>query len=225
MKHFCLVSGKRWHNDLFESLSNRKGEQWFRIQSKDTFSYEFLSDNKIDKVFIPHWSYIIPPQIFDNFECIVFHMTDLPYGRGGSPLQNLIIKGHQATKISAIKVAEGLDTGDVYLKEPLSLFGTSEEIFMRSSEIIQKMIETIIEKDLHPEAQVGNPVIFQRRTPEEGDISSLEKMEKVYDFIRMLDCEGYPNAFLETNHFRFEFSRASLKGDKSIHADVRIIKK
>ena len=30
-------------------------------------------------------------------------MTDLPYGRGGSPLQNLIIRGFESTKISAIE--------------------------------------------------------------------------------------------------------------------------
>jgi methionyl-tRNA formyltransferase len=41
----------------------------------------------------------------------------------------------------------------------------------------------------------------------------------------MLDAEGYPNAFLETEIFKLEFTRASLKADKSIIADVRIIKK
>ena len=41
----------------------------------------------------------------------------------------------------------------------------------------------------------------------------------------MLDCEGYPNAFIENKNFRFEFTRASLKSEKEIIADVRIIKK
>jgi methionyl-tRNA formyltransferase len=41
----------------------------------------------------------------------------------------------------------------------------------------------------------------------------------------MLDCEGYPAAFIENEHFRFEFTRASLKSEKEIIADVRIIKK
>ena len=29
-------------------------------------------------------------EIHENYKCIIFHMTDLPFGRGGSPLQNLI---------------------------------------------------------------------------------------------------------------------------------------
>jgi len=37
--------------------------------------------------------WIILKEIFENYEIILFHMTDLPYGRGGSPLQNLIVRG------------------------------------------------------------------------------------------------------------------------------------
>src|SRR5689334_14815339 len=63
---------------------------------------------KIDPtyIFFMHWSWIIPAEIFSRYTCVVFHMTDLPYGRGGSPLQNLIIRGHKETKITAIKVEE-----------------------------------------------------------------------------------------------------------------------
>jgi len=43
-------------------------------------------------------------------------MTDLPFGRGGSPLQNLIERGIKKTKISAIKVDGGIDTGDIFFK-------------------------------------------------------------------------------------------------------------
>ncbi len=56
-------------------------------------------------------------------------MTDLPYGRGGSPLQNLIQRGHTSTMLTALRCGAGLDTGDVYLKQPLSLHGSAEEIF------------------------------------------------------------------------------------------------
>lgn len=152
-------------------------------------------------------------------------MTDLPFGRGGSPLQNLIARGHTETKISAIRVNEGIDTGRVYLKEPLSLFGSAEEIFLRSSKVIEGMIEKIIEQNPEPQEQKGEPVIFKRRKPSESSISELREVQKLFDHIRMLDCEGYPPAFLETNHFRLEFTRASLKADNSIIADVRIIKK
>ena len=113
----------------------------------------------------------------------------------------------------------------VYLKAPLSLLGTAEEIFIRSTEVIREMIETIIETEPIPEKQKGEVVNFRRRKPCEGDLSNLESLEQVYDYIRMLDCEGYPSAFVEIKNFKIEFSRASFKADKSIMANVRITKK
>ena len=77
-------------------------------------------------------------------------MTDLPYGRGGSPLQNLIIRNNKSTKISAIKVESGIDTGGIYLKNDLDLSGTAKDIFDKSSDIIYNMISEIIIKDLKP---------------------------------------------------------------------------
>ncbi len=81
-------------------------------------------------------------------------MTDLPFGRGGSPLQNLIERGIENTKISAIKVDDGIDTGDIYFKESLNLNGTADEIFIRASQIIfNKMIPKIINEKILPKKQ------------------------------------------------------------------------
>lgn len=222
---YILLTNKPWHDQLFDELSQRSGEEWIRIKTKEDFTVSILQQIEPDLIFIPHWSYIIPSKIFQKFECIVFHMTDLPFGRGGSPLQNLIANGHTDTKISAIRVEKGLDTGPVYLKSPLSLIGTAKEIFLRSSVVIKKMIEEIISKNLEPFPQKGEVVSFNRRKPEQGNIGEIDNFQQVFDFIRMLDCEGYPPAFLETKIFRFEFTRASLISEKEILADVRIIKK
>ena len=101
-KKYVLLSEKKWNVNLinqFKSISN--SIDWIKIDSKENFNYDLLQKINPDKIFIPHWSYVIPEKIFKNFECILFHMTDLPYGRGGSPLQNLIVREHSETKISA----------------------------------------------------------------------------------------------------------------------------
>ena len=46
-------------------------------------------------------------------------------------------------------------------------------------------------------------------------------LQQLHDFIRMLDAEGYPPAFLECDGFRFEFTRAALY-DNRIVSDVKI---
>lgn len=198
---------------------------FYLISQKEDFTVERIGSISPVKIFIPHWSYIIPSAIFERYECIVFHMTDLPYGRGGSPLQNLIVRGLTATKLSALRVEVGLDTGPVYLKMDLSLSGTAEEIFVRVNKLVGKMIVEIIQNNLQPVPQEGDPVVFKRRKPEQSDMSGLEKLEEIFDYIRMLDADGYPHAYIEKGEFRYEFTRASIKADGSIVADVKITKK
>lgn len=225
IKTYILLTAKPWHDTLFRDLSKRANEDWIRISAREEFTTCKLMEINPNRIFIPHWSHIIPPEIFENFECIVFHMTDLPYGRGGSPLQNLIARGHENTKISAIRVDKGIDTGEVYLKKNLNLNGSAEEIFLRSAAVIKEMIKEIIDSNLQPEIQKGEITNFKRRKPEDGNIAELEDIQKIYDFIRMLDAPGYPKAFLEIGNMKLEFTRASLKADKSILADVRITEK
>lgn len=222
---YIILSNKTWHDQLFDNLKNSVKGNWIRIREKKDFTLKTLKNLKPSKIFIPHWSYIIPKEIIDNYECVVFHMTDLPYGRGGSPLQNLIVSGHDSTIISAIKAQEGIDTGGIYLKKPLSLLGTAEEIFVRAASVIEKMITIIIMDSPAIKPQKGKVVNFKRRKPEESSIAHLNSLTEIYDYIRMLDCEGYPKAFIDFGKFRLEFSRASLKSNKSIVADVRIFEK
>lgn len=225
MKSYILVSEKKWHDELFSSLEQSIPGNWIRVKTREEFDLVILERINPEKIFIPHWSYIIPKSIFEKFECIVFHMTDLPFGRGGSPLQNLIDLGFEQTKISALRVTSELDAGPIYCKNNLSLLGTAEEIFIRSTRIVGEMIHEMIDENLEPKEQEGEAYVFKRRKPEDGDISKLTNLNKVYDYIRMLDADSYPPAFLETESFRFEFSRASIKANEIILADVRIIKK
>ncbi len=225
MNSFIILSEKSWNSGLAKELAILTGENWVLISKKESFTKAKLDELGAKKIFIPHWSYIIPAEIFENFECIVFHMTDLPFGRGGSPLQNLIVRGYSETKISAIRVEKGLDTGDVYLKRSLSLEGNAQTIFERANHIVFKMILEIMKTNPIPKKQEGEIVSFKRRTPEMSSIEKLGEMEEIYDYIRMLDAEGYPKAFIETKSFKFEFDSVKKQKDNTLEANVRIIKK
>jgi methionyl-tRNA formyltransferase len=226
MNRYIFLSEKEWHKELFNSLKKTFiNDHWFLIDTKSDFNLDNVNEINPKKIFIPHWSYIIPGSIFNKFECIVFHMTDLPYGRGGSPLQNLIIRGHKETIISAIKVEAGIDTGDIYLKKSLSLKGTAKEILLSATVIIGEMITEIIQNGITPIPQTGEVVEFKRRKPEDGNILELNDINLIYDYIRMLDCEGYPNAFIETDSIKIEFSKANLESNNNLTAHVRIFNK
>lgn len=205
-------------NRLIERFVDRK---IVRVHSPSELSNDLLEHLDPEWIFFPHWSWIIPEEIYVKYTCIIFHMTDLPYGRGGSPLQNLIVRGHKETKLSALKCVSEIDAGPIYLKYPLSLAGTAEDILFRASGVIVEMISEILQTQLEPIPQVGDVVNFKRRKPQDGCIAELDTLSEVYDYIRMLDGNGYPRAFIEVSNMHIEFSGAQLSED-FVEAKVRI---
>ena len=222
-KDIIVCTTKSWNVENFKKIKKKFNNlRWHIIKDKKNLKYKDISKIKPKYIFFPHWSWKIPKEIFENFECIAFHMTDLPFGRGGSPLQNLIVRGYKKTKITAFRVTDELDAGPIYLKEELSLEGSAQDIFKRASEIIfYEMIPYIIKESPNPTPQKGKIMTFSRRTSKDSDISNLDDLNKIFDCIRMLDAEGYPKAFLEKNNLQIEFQSA-IKKDNEIIVKAKI---
>ncbi len=161
-------------------------------------------------IFFVHWNWKVPPEIFTKHECVCFHMTDVPYGRGGSPLQNLILRGHSQTVVTALRMVAEIDAGPVYCKRPLSLAGRAEDIYLHAGDVCVDIIRWMVAERPAPVKQAGPPVMFKRRKPEESALPYEGTLAHLYDFIRMLDAPSYPLAFLEYGGFRLEFSNAQL---------------
>lgn len=75
---------------------------------------------------------------------MVFHTAPLPFGRGGSPIQNLIARKIDAAPVCAFRMTDVLDGGPIYDSIQVSLSGTIEEIFNRIANIIDTLIIKII---------------------------------------------------------------------------------
>ncbi len=220
-KAYLVLGCKTWDRRVYdESLATLPG-RWRYVGSAAEFSAELVREFAPRYLFFLHWSWKVPLDIVENFECVCFHMTDVPYGRGGSPLQNLIVRGHRETVLTALRMSDEFDAGPVYIREPLSLEGNAEEIYLRAARLSGRMIERFIRERLKPKLQQGEAVNFKRRKPEESEIGSPTSLQDVHDWIRMLDADGYPHAFLNYAGFRFEFSRSALY-DGRIVADVKI---
>jgi methionyl-tRNA formyltransferase len=224
MAHYVVATTKSWNVEKYGKLVEAFPEEEFcLVTDKEQLTEELLKDIKPRYVFFPHWSWIIPKEIYNNYECVVFHMTDLPFGRGGSPLQNLIVRGIYNTKVSAIKVEAGLDTGPVYMKVPIDISeGNADEILSRVADIVfSEMIPAFIKGNLVASEQSGEVVSFARRKPEESRIPDGLSQRQLYDYIRMLDGEGYPAAYFEENGKKIYLRNAVYKENK-VYAEACI---
>lgn len=218
---YVLAGCRPWNRRLFDDVIRRYEGTWHFVAQREELTTASLRAINPRFVFFLHWSWKVPAEIVNGFECVCFHMTDVPYGRGGSPLQNLIVRGHEETMISALRMTQEFDAGPVYLKEPMRLEGRAEDIYIRAGEVAAKMIARIIREEMTPVPQSGEAVVFERRKPEQSNLAGLQLLSEVYDYIRMLDAEQYPHAFLEAGSFRFEFTRAVRHHDRVV-AEVSI---
>ena len=218
---YLMVGNKPWARRVFDEVVSKYPGQWHFVDSREKLTLENVCALSPRYIFLLHWSWRVPDELINAHECVCFHMTDLPYGRGGSPLQNLIIRGHRHTKLSALRMTHDFDAGPIYLKENLSLEGSAEEIYVRAAGLSAEMIKRIISEELQPLPQIGEVVVFKRRNPGQSEILEVDSLQTLYDFIRMLDAEVYPRAFIDHRGFRYEFSKATLC-DGKIVADVTI---
>ena len=222
MPNYIVATIKPWNIEAFHSYSKTLPGNWTLITEPGQLTPALIDSLQPEFIFFPHWSWHIPNSVYSKANCILFHMTDLPFGRGGSPLQNLIAQGLSETKLSAIKVEAELDNGDVYLKAPLSLSGSAQQIFARMAELSWQMITQIIQEKPEPRPQQGQATYFTRRKPEQSQLP--DSFNQLYDHIRMLDADSYPTAYLDIGDYRLEFSDAKPTGS-TLEAKVKITKR
>eukprot|EP01012_Entosiphon_sulcatum_P056385 TRINITY_DN80034_c0_g1_i1.p1 TRINITY_DN80034_c0_g1~~TRINITY_DN80034_c0_g1_i1.p1 ORF type:complete len:232 (-),score=21.41 TRINITY_DN80034_c0_g1_i1:160-855(-) len=213
MTRYVVATIKPWNVAAFHRRSRALPGSWTLIERPGDLTVERLAEINPRFAFFPHWSWKVPSEILGAVECVCFHMTDVPFGRGGSPLQNLIARGIATTKMSALRMVEELDAGPVYLKCPLDLSGTAGAIYARAADLVWDMIGEIVNNQPEPALQQGIPTLFPRRTPEQSRLPENGMLSALYDHIRMLDAPTYPRAFLKHGDFRLEFSEAELDGD------------
>lgn len=210
MNNYIVATIHPWNIEQYQEYSQELPGNWHLITEKKQLTLEYVEAVQPTYIFFPHWSWLVPNDIYTKFPCVCFHMTDLPYGRGGSPLQNLILRGHTTTKLTALIMNKTLDGGPILLKEDLDLLGSAEQIFKKLSKQISSAIKKIIISNPSPKEQEGKVTIFTRRTAEESQIPEGLTAQELYNFIRMLDAPGYPKAFIEQNNQRIEFSNAQI---------------
>ncbi|QOR00960.1 methionyl-tRNA formyltransferase [Campylobacter sp. 2014D-0216] len=220
-----IIATLREHNiNNFHQLKElHKAHKFYLITNKSDLTLKNIAKINPDYIFFPHWSFYIPQEIYDNYQCIIFHLGNLPFGRGGSPLQNLIIRGIYKSKICALKASATLDGGEIYLKHDISFKNSNaQKIYERISKIIFfKLIPKILHTKITPQKQKGKVVVFKRRTKDQSNISMIKNpnLIKIYDFIRMLDAVDYPKAFLEINNIKIYFQNAKKSHDQ-VKAEV-----
>ena len=200
-----ITSGFSWHNTA-----------GWRVVETPADLVRYVTIIQPRYVFFLHWRWKVPTEILQLTECVGFHMTALPWGRGGSPLQNLIHMGQRKTTLTAYQMTSKIDAGPIYLQASLDLSGSARDIYGRANERAMQMAQQIVEHNAFPptpqRALRKTDVVFKRRQPHESVLPGKATPKQLYDHIRMLDADGYPHAFADAGPWRITFTDAECDG-------------
>lgn len=102
-------------------------------------SVEYLRTFHADVIVVVAFGQILPKEILEMppYGCINVHASLLPKYRGAAPIQWAVINGERVSGVTTMRMDEGLDTGDMIMKEEvvLSPKETGGSLFERLSRV------------------------------------------------------------------------------------------
>ncbi len=114
---------------------------------------EFLNTVKKinpDLICVVAYGKILPKELLEipKMGCINVHGSLLPKYRGAAPIQWAVLNGDKKTGITTMYMNEGMDTGDMILKEEVQIGKneTTGELWERLSKIGAKLLVETVEK-------------------------------------------------------------------------------
>lgn len=117
-----------------------------------------------------------------KYGCINIHPSLLPKYRGPSPIQQAILNGDKVSGITIIKMDVSVDHGPIIYQEELELsdsdnFDTlSKKMFLRATEILPKIIEDFVKRQIKPIPQNHSKATYCERLTRESGYFSIENL-------------------------------------------------
>lgn len=139
---------------VYQPISLRKGED-------SDEAMRILNDIAPDLIVVTAYGQILPREILElpKYGCVNIHASLLPKYRGAAPINWAILNGETETGVTSMQMSEGLDTGDMLIKESTKIGEneTYEQLYSRLSvmggEVLARTLEAIENGRLRTEKQ------------------------------------------------------------------------
>ena len=172
-----------------------------------------------DIAVVAAYGLILPQPVLEAFPlgCINIHASLLPRWRGAAPIQRCIEAGDTESGVTIMKMAAGLDTGDMLLKGKVEITPqtTGGDLHDKLAVIgAELMLKTLREwNNITPQVQDDALTCYA---------SKIEKEESAIDFgmnakklcRKIMAFSPYPAIYFEHNGERFKILRAALSNEK-----------
>jgi UDP-2,4-diacetamido-2,4,6-trideoxy-beta-L-altropyranose hydrolase len=163
-----------------------------------------------DYCFLLGCSQFVKSSVKKKFKKIlVVHESDLPKGRGWSPLTWEILNNNDKFVVSLIEINDCIDAGNIFIKKSFTLKGNElnyqwKKIQAKYSFMVIRDFLLLKNKNVFIRQQ-GNVSYYKQRKPEDSELNINLPIIDQFNLLRVVDNESYP-AF-----FKFKNSKFVLK--------------
>jgi hypothetical protein len=141
--------------------------------------------------------------------CLVVHESDVPRGKGWSPLTWEILQGAGRVAVTLIEAADKVDSGDVYAQEWVAFEGHELVGELRAAVaraalgLCRQFVAEYPASASHARSQSGAGSHYARRRPEDSRLDPAAAIASQFNLLRVVDNARYP-AFFEHADHRYE---------------------
>ena len=189
---------------------------FFLINEFDEFNFHELIEKHLDDVnvtigntlpvhtdeydLVVLWNY---RKIIKNIEgrknIMLFHSSNLPYGKGWAPIYHAIASGQKYYTITGLFAAEDVDSGNIIVKARFRIKDNYIAEYIRAWDneisiiLIKKILQRFGKNKIIGKKQIERGNFNTRRYPEQSEISIDSKFKKIISHLRA--CEKNHPAF------------------------------
>lgn len=134
-----------------------------------------------------------------NQRNLVVHASNLPKGRGFSPLTYQIIEGRNRIPVCLLDAVDSVDSGPVIYREWIEFEGHEliGELRLKLGDMTVELCLRFMNESVPPQGQLqkGEPSVYPRRRPADSSLDPNRTIAEQFNLLRTVDNDKYPACF------------------------------
>lgn len=129
---------------------------------------------------------------------LVVHESDLPHGKGWSPLTWQVLEGKSTIPVTLFEAAKTVDSGNIYGQDFIELNGSellSEIKEQQGIKTIDLILTFFKNFPIDGIEQKGEETFYKRRCPKDSELDIHKTIFDQFNLLRISDNERYPAYF------------------------------
>lgn len=188
------------------------------LSLKNENEHKAFQNLNADVAIVVAYGLILPKEILTSptYGCINGHASLLPRWRGAAPIQRAIMAGDQESGVTIMQMDEGLDTGDMLLREAVAITATTtaselhDTLSVLSARLTFEALQNLESGGLSRQPQPEDGVTYAAKlTRGEGQLDWTQPAEELERAVRALN--PWPGVWFEYHGERIKVLSAVLR--------------